>query len=102
MHRNSDLAERCAQIHRLLANRRRLMILWALAGRELSVSEIAQTIGASMQSTSQHLRLMRKYSLLSSRREGQSIFYRLHQPDNLPISIWPIASSDETGFPAPD
>jgi DNA-binding transcriptional ArsR family regulator len=43
-----DMAERCADIHRILASRRRLMILWTLVDRELSVTEIAHAIGASL------------------------------------------------------
>jgi DNA-binding transcriptional ArsR family regulator len=82
-----ELAETYAEVHRVLASRRRLMILWALEGRELSVSDIAHAIGASLQSTSQHLRLMRDHSMLSSRRDGQTVFYRLHQPDDLPFLI---------------
>lgn len=98
-----ELAERCAGIHRILANSRRLMILWALAGQELSVGDIALSIGASLQSTSQHLRLMREHSLLRSRRVGQSVLYRLHEPERLPVSVWPMflpagAESDQPEF----
>jgi DNA-binding transcriptional ArsR family regulator len=89
-----DLAERYAEIHRVLANRRRLLILWTLADRELSVSEIAIAIGASLQSTSQHLRLLREHSMVCSRRVGQIVYYRLHQPANLPDPPWPILSPD--------
>ena len=94
MHGEPDLAERYAEIHRVLANRRRLMILWTLADRELSVSEIAHAIGASLQSTSQHLRLMREHSMLCSRRVGQTVYYRLLQPENLPVPFWPIIPPD--------
>jgi DNA-binding transcriptional ArsR family regulator len=90
-----ELAKRCAGIHRVLANSRRLMILWALAGQELSVGDIALAIGASLQSTSQHLRLMRDHSLLRSRRVGQSVLYRLHEPERLPVSVWPMSQQLE-------
>jgi DNA-binding transcriptional ArsR family regulator len=46
-----------------------------LAEHEKSVSEIATRVGASLQSTSQHLRLMRETGILGSRRDGQTIFY---------------------------
>jgi ArsR family transcriptional regulator, virulence genes transcriptional regulator len=95
--RTTDWATECADIHRVLANRRRLMIAWMLAGRELSVTEIAHAIGASLQSTSQHLRLMRDHSMLSWRRTGRTVYYRLHRPDCLPVSLWPIGPSHEAG-----
>jgi len=68
-------AERQAAIGRIFGNSKRVLILWALTDRELSVSEIAETVGTSLQNTSQHLRLMRERDILRSRREGQTIFY---------------------------
>jgi DNA-binding transcriptional ArsR family regulator len=76
----SDEAERMAEIHRVLANPRRLRILWALERQELSVGEIAGAIGASLQCTSQHLRLMREHGMVCSRREGQTVYYRIEGP----------------------
>ncbi len=52
-----------------------------LASQEQSVSEIAKTIGATLQNTSQHLRLMKDRGLLESRRAGQTIFYRITDSD---------------------
>jgi DNA-binding transcriptional ArsR family regulator len=77
MPRSMREAAECAEIHRLLANPRRLMIIWLLEKKELSVGELAQAIGASLQSTSQHLRLMREYGLVGTRREGQTIYYMI-------------------------
>lgn len=70
-------AAECAEIHRLLANPRRLMMVWLLEQKERSVGELAAAVGASLQSTSQHLRLLREHGLVCSRREGQTIFYAL-------------------------
>jgi DNA-binding transcriptional ArsR family regulator len=100
MQGETDLAEAYAEIHRVLANRRRLLILRALEGRELSVSQIARAIGASLQSTSQHLRLLREHSMVSSRRAGQIVFYRLHQATAL---LWPALppGHEATAHPSP-
>jgi DNA-binding transcriptional ArsR family regulator len=73
----AEKAKRTAEIHRVLANPRRLRILWALKHRELSVGELADAIGASLQCTSQHLRLMREHGMVGSRREGQTIYYHI-------------------------
>ena len=51
--------------------------MWLLESQELSVGEIAERIDASIQNTSQHLRLMRDRGILASRRAGQTIFYRI-------------------------
>jgi len=68
-------AERQAAICGVFGNSKRVLILWALADRELSVSEIAAAVGLSLQNTSQHLRLMKEHGILRSRRDGQTIFY---------------------------
>lgn len=75
----ADKAERTAEIHRVLSSPRRLRILWALSHTELSVGELADAIGASLQCTSQHLRLMREHGLVGSRRDGQTIYYHLEE-----------------------
>jgi DNA-binding transcriptional ArsR family regulator len=70
------LAEDRAEICRVFANAKRVMILWSVANQEKSVTEIAEDIDASLQSTSQHLHLMKERRILESRREGQTIYYR--------------------------
>jgi DNA-binding transcriptional ArsR family regulator len=72
-----ELAEEQSKICEIFGNARRLMILWCLLDRELSVGDIAIAAGTSMQNTSQHLRLMKAKGILTSRREGQTIYYRL-------------------------
>ena len=43
----------------------------------MSVGEIAEQIGVTLQNTSQHLRLMKDKGVVESRRDGQTIFYRI-------------------------
>jgi ArsR family transcriptional regulator len=66
-----------AEIHQILSNRSRLLILRSLSEQTMSVGEIAEQIGASLQNTSQHLRLMKDKGVVESRREGQTIFYQI-------------------------
>ena len=68
-----ELADYCG----ILGNAHRIQIIWALGKRELTVSEIAEEIDASMQNTSQHLRLMKDKGVLQSRRDGREIYYRI-------------------------
>lgn len=72
------LAEQQAELCSVFANPTRILILWTLVEREKSVGEIADTVEASLQSTSQHLRIMKQKNVLASRRDGQMVFYRIN------------------------
>ncbi len=70
-------AQKQAEFCGILGNPHRIQIIWTLGDRELTVSEIAEEIKASMQNTSQHLRLMKNKGVLGSRRDGREIYYRV-------------------------
>ncbi|MCD4802392.1 MAG: metalloregulator ArsR/SmtB family transcription factor [Anaerolineales bacterium] len=70
-------AQEQAEFCGILGNPHRIQIIWTLGNRELTVSEIAEEIKASMQNTSQHLRLMKNKGVLGSRRDGREIYYRV-------------------------
>jgi DNA-binding transcriptional ArsR family regulator len=72
-----DLAEKQAEICRVIGNARRLLILWQLSKQELSVNEIAAHVGSTLQNVSQHLSVLKKTGIVVARREGQAIFYQL-------------------------
>jgi DNA-binding transcriptional ArsR family regulator len=72
-----ELAKNQAGICGVFGNAKRLLILWTLGEGEMSVSEIASAIDCSLQNTSQHLHLMKDRHILASRREGQTIYYRI-------------------------
>lgn len=76
----ATLAEKQAEICGVFSNPRRILILWTLLDQELTVGEISTAINASMQNTSHHLRLMKDKGILNSRRDGQSIYYRIERP----------------------
>lgn len=73
------LAQKQAGFCRVFSNARRVLILWALAEKELSVGAIAEEVGSSMQNISQHLGVMKAHNIVSSRREGQTIYYRIER-----------------------
>jgi len=81
------IAEQQADFCRIFSNARRVQILWALMERELSVGAIAEEVGSSLQNVSQHLSKMKDYSLVSSRRDGQTIYYRV-EADALANRCW--------------
>jgi predicted transcriptional regulator len=72
-----ELAERQASLCRIFGNPQRLVIVWLLAERERTVTEIALAIGASLQSTSQHLRILEFRHLVESRRQHHNIYYHI-------------------------
>jgi predicted transcriptional regulator len=74
------LAEHQSALCRVFSNSQRVLIFWFLEERERTVTEIALAIGASLQSASQHLRLMELSNIVESRREHHNILY--HIADN--------------------
>lgn len=66
-----------AEVARALASGRRAEIVDVLAQGERSVEDLAEEIGQSVANTSHHLRALTRAGLLTSRREGTRIFYRL-------------------------
>lgn len=72
-------AEEQAKYCGIFSNSRRVQILWALMDQEMSVGAIAEAVGTSLQNVSQHLSKMRDYDIVSSRRDGQTIYYRINE-----------------------
>ena len=62
---------------RTLADRTRLKILLLLGGGKLNVTEISRRSGCDQPSVSHHLGLLRRSSLVESRRDGKMVFYGL-------------------------
>ncbi len=69
-----------AGICHTLANPKRLEIIDKLRDQELSVTELAEALEISQANLSQHLSLMRQRGIVTTRREGLNIFYRLSNP----------------------
>ena len=66
-----------ADTFQILANPIRLQIVEALAKRELCVCDVAAVVGASQSAISHHLRLLRQMRIVSYRKEGRIVYYRL-------------------------
>jgi ArsR family transcriptional regulator len=85
-HANIDIAQleasaaQAASLMRALANERRLMILCQLVGCERSVGELQPLVGLSQSALSQHLAVLREEGLVATRRESQTIWYRIIDP----------------------
>lgn len=65
---------------RVLAHPHRLRIVELLEGADLTVGELAEQMGIAHAACSQHLSLMRANGLLTSRREGKVVYYKVNHP----------------------
>lgn len=75
-------AGEAAGLLKLLANENRLLILCQLVlAREMAVNDLAEAVGLSQSALSQHLAKMRDEGLLATRREAQTVFYRIADPN---------------------
>lgn len=64
-----------------MSNECRLLVLCHLsASGELSVGELADRVGLGQSALSQHLARLREEGLVATRKEAQTVFYRLGDP----------------------
>jgi ArsR family transcriptional regulator len=66
-----------AAVGRALGDPKRLCVLERLLAGEASVGELSQTIGCQVPNMSQHLAVLRNAGLVTSRRDGSTVYYRL-------------------------
>lgn len=64
-----------ADLFRVLAEPRRLRILYLLMQREMCVCEVLDELGISQPLASHHLRVLQEAGLIRSRRQAQYVFY---------------------------
>ena len=74
-------AEQASALLSAMANTKRLMVLCNLLDGDRSVGELADIVGLSSAALSQHLGKMRALQLVTTRRDGQTIYYRLASPE---------------------
>ena len=70
-------ALRACNLLKAMANPTRLMVLCQIAEGEKSVGELEQAVGLSQSGLSQHLAVLRRKKLVTTRRVRQTIFYSL-------------------------
>jgi ArsR family transcriptional regulator len=77
--------EKSAQCIKAIAHPFRLSILALLAEGEKNVQELTQALGTSQSNVSQHLFQMRSRNLVTTRREGNMIYYTITNPKMLKL-----------------
>lgn len=73
----AELFDGFARVAQALASGRRAEIVDVLANGERTVESLAGAVGLSVANTSQHLQVLRRAGLVSSRRDGTRIHYAL-------------------------
>lgn len=76
-----DLFAQFARVGKALGNGNRLEILEFLAQGERSVEALANVAKLTVANTSQHLQQLRQTGLVSSRKQGLKVYYRLSGDD---------------------
>ena len=66
-----------SELYKVLADETRVKILYLLSQEELCVCDLAFLLDTTLPVISHHLRLLRALRLVSNRREGKMVFYRL-------------------------
>ena len=70
-------AAEAARLLAALANESRLMILCELVDGERSVGTLVEAVGLTQSALSQHLAKLRAAGIVATRRDAQTIYYRL-------------------------
>ncbi len=77
-----EQAGRAVGLLKALSNENRLLIMCYLAEtEEMSVGELADRLGLSQSALSQHLGKLRAEGLVETRRQSQTIHYRVADPN---------------------
>jgi ArsR family transcriptional regulator, lead/cadmium/zinc/bismuth-responsive transcriptional repressor len=94
---NEDKAQRMAEFFSFLGDANRLRIISALALKELCVHELAEIVQMTESAVSHQLRNLKAIRLVSYRKEGRRVYYRLQ--DNHVVSLYEAVTEhlDEAG-----
>ena len=98
----ADQVDLAVEVFRMLSDATRIQLLWALIDRELSVNELADHVGKTPASVSQHLAKLRMTRLVQTRREGTSVYYRLENNHIAQLVTDAIYNADHATAAVPD
>ena len=74
---DEELLYALADLFKVFADTTRIKILYALMGRELSVGELAEMVGATQSAVSHQLRTLKQAHLVKFQRDGKNVIYSL-------------------------
>ena len=76
-----ELYRRQAEIAKVLGNAVRLRVLNLIGDGEVAYADLVDTLGVSKANLSQHLGVLRSAGVVSVRRDGVRVYYRLTFPE---------------------
>lgn len=82
---NDSTAEHVANVLKAIAHPVRLKIIAELATGEKCVSEIGEAVGGKQSITSQQLNMMKDKGVLSCRKDGSKVFYKIEDSNVLNV-----------------
>ncbi|WP_301150510.1 ArsR/SmtB family transcription factor [Mycobacterium simiae] len=92
-----DQVSLVVEVFRMLADPTRIQVLWALAGNELSVNDLAEQVTKPAPSVSQHLAKLRIARLVRTRRVGTTIFYGLENEHVRQLVVDAVFNAEHAG-----
>jgi ArsR family transcriptional regulator len=69
-----------AELYKVMANAKRLEILNSIVDHEATVNELSKMLGTRKSNTSQHLAYLRYVGLVTTRRQGKNVYYKITNP----------------------
>jgi ArsR family transcriptional regulator len=78
---STPLYELKAEFFKTLGHPARIRVLELLSEREHAVGEMLPEVGVEATNLSQHLGVLRRAGLVTTRKEGSSVFYSLTSPE---------------------
>lgn len=76
------------EIFKVLADPTRRAVFERLAGAEMTATELREGFAISQPAMSQHLAVLRSAGLISERREGRYVNYRIQPQGLAPLHDW--------------
>jgi len=83
-----EIYVKCSELFKVMSNPKRLEIMNIIKDKEVTVNEISKILGTRKSNTSQHLAYLRYVGIVTARRDGKNIYYKLVDPKVVePIKI---------------
>jgi DNA-binding transcriptional ArsR family regulator len=70
-----------APVLRLLGHPHRLKLVELLMAGETAVNDLSEVVGIPPNATSQHLNMMKAHGIVTSRRDGRTVYYQVDNPN---------------------
>ena len=77
---SKEVYRKNAELYKVMANAKRLEILNCIVDKEATVNELSKMLGTRKSNTSQHLAYLRYVGLVTTRRQGKNVYYKITNP----------------------